>query len=57
MRFICGDVRVLIIRTRKITNLCIDATAPHLPNTDRPSHTTLTVRPETSQLPMRSFCT
>jgi hypothetical protein len=24
---------------------------------DRPSHATLTVRHETSQLPMRSFCT
>ena len=31
--------------------------APHLPDADRPSHATLTARPETSQLPVRSFCT
>src|SRR5215468_196825 len=30
--------------------------APHLPDADRPSHATLTARPETSQLPMRSLC-
>jgi DNA-binding NtrC family response regulator len=33
------------------------ATAPHLPDADHPSHSTLTVRHETSQLPMRSLCT
>jgi len=33
------------------------ATAPHLPDADRPSHATLTAGPETSQLPMRSLCT
>src|SRR6516225_1154744 len=31
------------------------ATAPHLPDADRPSHPTLTARHETSQLPMRSL--
>jgi ParB-like chromosome segregation protein Spo0J len=30
---------------------------PRLPDADRPSHTTLTAGRETSQLPMRSFCT
>ena len=28
------------------------AMAPHLPDADRPSHATLTARPETSQVPM-----
>jgi hypothetical protein len=31
--------------------------SPHLPDADRPSHATLTARPETSQVPMRSLCT
>jgi hypothetical protein len=32
------------------------ATAPHLPDADRPSHSTLTASHEISQLPTRSFC-
>src|SRR4029077_21037665 len=32
------------------------ASAPHLPDADRNS-SAITVRPETSQVPMRSFCT
>src|SRR5215813_11863112 len=33
------------------------ATTPRLPGADRPSHAALTARHETSQLPVRSFCT
>src|SRR5262249_44016353 len=32
------------------------ATAPRLPDADRPSHATLTASHEISQLPTRSFC-
>ena len=32
------------------------ATAPHLPDADHPSHSTLTASHEISQLPTRSFC-
>jgi hypothetical protein len=34
-----------------------ERTRSHLPDADRPSHATLTARPETSQVPMRSLCT
>ena len=33
------------------------AMAPRLPDADRPSHSTLTAGPETSQVPIRSLCT
>src|ERR1700686_3759729 len=43
-----GSHRKLGGPTSRVRSL--SATAPHLPDTDRPSHATLTVRPETSRI-------
>jgi hypothetical protein len=54
---ICSSASQLLWHGQTSRARTSSATAPHLPDADRPSHATLTVRYETSQLPMRSFCT
>ena len=53
---LCSSASQLLWQGQTSRARASSATAPHLPDADRPSHSTLTARHETSQLPMRSFC-
>jgi hypothetical protein len=54
---LCSSASQLLWQGQTSRVRASSATAPRLPDADRRTHATLTVRHETSQLPMRSFCT
>ena len=54
---LCSSASQLLWHGQTSRARASSATAPRLPDADRPSHTTLTAGHETSQLPMRSLCT
>src|SRR6266481_1477994 len=54
---LCSSASQLLWQGQTSRARASSATAPRLPDADRPSHATLTARPETSQLPMRSLRT
>src|SRR5712672_1358058 len=54
---LCSPASQLLWRGPTSRARASSARTPRLPDADRPSHATLTARPETSQLPVRSFCT
>src|SRR5262249_9457655 len=53
---LCSSASQLLWRSATSRARASSATAPHLPDADRPSHSTLTASHEISQLPTRSFC-
>src|SRR5262249_20886664 len=53
---LCSSASQLLWRSATSRARTSSATAPRLPDADRPSHATLTASHEISQLPTRSFC-
>jgi hypothetical protein len=53
---LCSSASQLLWRSATSRARASSATAPHLPDADRPSHSTLTASHEISQLPTRSIC-
>src|SRR6266436_2170992 len=53
---LCSSASQLLWRSATSRVRASSAKAPHLPDADRPSHSTLTAGHEISQLPTRSFC-
>ena len=53
---LCSSASQLLWRSATSRARASSATAPHLPDADHPSHSTLTASHEISQLPTRSFC-
>src|SRR5467141_434959 len=53
---LCSSASPLLWRSATVRARASSATAPHLPDADHPSHSTLTASHEISQLPTRSFC-
>src|ERR1700730_9962122 len=53
---LCSSASQLLWRSASPRARASSATPPHLPDSDHPSHSTLTASHEISQLPTRSFC-
>src|SRR6516162_5279798 len=54
---LCSSASQLLWQSSTSRARASSATTPRLPDADRPSHSTLTVSHEISQLPTRSVCT